>query len=224
MDLQNFEESIKFKFKDKELLKNALTHTSYAYENKINSNEKLEFLGDAVLEFVVSSFLFKNYTKLSEGEMTKVRASVVCEKSLHEIAIKHNFGDFLFLGKSEVINGGKTRAAILADAVEAVIGGIYLDTGILEAEKFIIENLKDKVKEASILCGQKDYKTVFQEKKQVNGDVSIEYTVIKEEGPDHNKRFTVLLKLNGKEMAIGERKNKKRSRNASSKDSIRKIM
>lgn len=102
MDLKKFEENIGYTFKDEELLKTALTHTSYAHENKIESNEKLEFLGDAILEFVVSDYLYKNYKKLKEGEMTKVRATVVCEESLHKIAIKHNFSDFLFVGKSEI--------------------------------------------------------------------------------------------------------------------------
>jgi len=102
MDLEQFEENIGYTFTDKELLKTALTHTSYAHDKKVESNEKLEFLGDAVLEFVVSEYLYKNYKKLKEGEMTKVRATVVCEESLHKIAIKHNFSDFLYIGKSEI--------------------------------------------------------------------------------------------------------------------------
>jgi len=102
MNLEQFEENIEYTFKDKELLKTALTHTSYAHDKKVESNEKLEFLGDAILEFVVSEYLYKNYKKLKEGEMTKVRATVVCEESLHKIAIKHNFSDFLYIGKSEI--------------------------------------------------------------------------------------------------------------------------
>ena len=113
------EENIGYVFKNKQLLKTALTHTSYAYENKVESNEKLEFLGDAILEVIVSKFLFINYNNLTEGEMTKVRASVVCENSLYQVAKKHNFSDFLFLGKSEIVNNGKNRPAILADSVEA---------------------------------------------------------------------------------------------------------
>ena len=125
-DLATLEQSIGYTFKNKDLLKNALTHTSYAYEHRIKSNEKLEFLGDSILEFISSKYLYNNYPKLKEGEMTKVRATVVCEKSLYKVAKKHNFSDFLYLGKSEQMTGGKNRPAILADSVEAVIAAIYL--------------------------------------------------------------------------------------------------
>ena len=125
MELEEFQEKIGYKFKNVNLLQTALTHTSYANENKKESNEKLEFLGDAVLEFVVSNYLFKNYHQLKEGKMTKVRATVVCEKSLHKVALKYNFGDILYLGKSEKKSGGNEKAAILADSVEAVIAAIY---------------------------------------------------------------------------------------------------
>ena len=145
MELQRLEQSIGYTFKNKELLKKALTHTSYAYENKIESNEKLEFLGDSILEFISSKYLYNNYPKLREGEMTKVRATVVCEESLYKIAKLHNFGDFLYLGKSEQRTGGKNRPAILEDSIEAIIAAIYLDGGILEAEKFIVENLKNEI-------------------------------------------------------------------------------
>ena len=121
--LQEFENNIGYRFKDKSLLKTALTHTSYAYEKKVTSNEKLEFLGDSILEFISSNFLYENYSKLNEGEMTKVRASVVCEKSLYKIATKHNFGKFLYLGRSEISNNGNKNEAILADSVEAILGG-----------------------------------------------------------------------------------------------------
>lgn len=208
-DLSILEENIGYKFKNIDLLKKALTHTSYAYENKIESNEKLEFLGDSILEFVSSKFIYNNYPNLKEGEMTKVRATVVCEESLHKIAEKHNFSDFLYVGKSERMHQGNRKMAIMADSVEAVIAAMYFDSGIEVAEKFIIDNLKDEIKTASENVGIKDHKTVLQEKLQVNGNVDIKYEIIKESGPDHDKVFTAEVKLNGKVLAIGEGKTKK---------------
>ena len=189
MKIEELEKNIGYTFKNKNLLKNALTHTSYAYEHNIQSNEKLEFLGDSILEFVSSEYMYNKYTNLKEGEMTKVRATVVCEKSLHKIAVLHNFSDFLYLGKSEVITGGNKRPAILADSVEAVIAAMFIDGGLEPAKKFIVENLKDEIEIATKHVGQKDYKTVLQEELQKNGDVKIEYKIIKETGPDHNKTF-----------------------------------
>lgn len=209
MELEKFEETIGYTFINKDLLKNALTHTSYAYEHGINSNEKLEFLGDAILEFVTSKYLYNNYQQLKEGEMTKVRASVVCEASLYKIAIKLNFSDFLYLGKSEIANNGNKRPAILADSVEAVIAAMYLDAGIETVEKFIIENLADSIEIASKNVGMKDYKTVLQEKLQEHKDAHIEYEIIQESGPDHNKKFTAQVKYNGQVLAVGEGKSKK---------------
>ena len=167
MDLKVFEKNIGVSFKDESILKRALTHTSYAYENNVESNEKLEFLGDSILEFVTSKYLYENYPNLKEGEMTKVRATVVCEESLYKIAQRHNFSDFLFLGRSELSNT-KVRTAILADSVEAVIAAIYLSVGLDAAYKFIIDNLKESIEIASKHVGMKDYKTVLQEKLQVN--------------------------------------------------------
>ena len=126
MELQELENEIGYTFKDKNLLKKALTHTSYAYENNMESNEKLEFLGDSILEFISSKYIYENYPKLKEGEMTKVRATVVCEDSLYKIAKKHNFSDFLYLGRSEKTTCKDGRPAILADSVEAVIAAMYI--------------------------------------------------------------------------------------------------
>lgn len=207
--MRRLEEEIGYIFKDKELLKKALTHTSYAYEQNKESNEKLEFLGDSILEFITSDYLYKNYQNLKEGEMTKVRATVVCENSLYEVAQMHNFSDFLYLGKSERKIKKEVRPAILADSVEAVIAAIYLDGGIEEAQKFIIKNLKEPIKVASKHVGQKDYKTVLQEKLQKHGEVEIKYTITKESGPDHNKTFEAKVEYNNKMLAIGVGKSKK---------------
>ena len=209
--MEKLEKNIGYTFKNKELLKKALTHTSYAYENGVESNEKLEFLGDSILEFISSIYLFKNYSNLKEGEMTKVRASVVCEKSLYKVAKRHNFSDFLYLGKSERISGGEDRPAILADSVEAVIAAIYLDGGIEVAQKFIDENLKEEIEIASKNVGQKDYKTVLQEKLQQNGEVEIKYIILRETGPDHDKTFEAQVECNHKKLAVGEGKSKKQA-------------
>ncbi len=210
-DLATLEQSIGYTFKNKDLLKNALTHTSYAYEHRIKSNEKLEFLGDSILEFISSKYLYNNYPKLKEGEMTKVRASVVCEESLYKIASKHNFSDFLYVGKSEKIHQGNRKVAIMADSVEALIAAIYFDSGLEEAEKFIVDNLKDEIEVASKNVGMKDHKTVLQEKLQVHGNVDIKYEIINETGPDHDKTFTAQVKLNGKVLATGTGKTKKQA-------------
>ena len=210
-NLSILEKNIGYKFKNVDLLKKALTHTSYAYENKVESNEKLEFLGDSILEFLSSKYIYNNYPNLKEGEMTKVRATVVCEESLYKIANKHNFSDFLYVGKSERMHQGNRKVAILADSVEAVIAAMYFDSGLETVEKFIIENLKDEIKIASQNVGMNDHKTVLQERLQVNGNVDIKYDIIKEDGPDHDKTFTAEVKLDGKVLAIGEKKKKKQA-------------
>lgn len=221
--MQTIEEKIGYTFQNKELLKKALTHTSYAYENNIESNEKLEFLGDSILEFVSSKYLYENYPELKEGEMTKVRATVVCEKSLHKVAKMHDFSDFLYLGKSERKMGGQERPAILADSVEAVIAAIYLDGGIEQAEKFIIQSLKEDIEIATKHVGDKDYKTVLQEKLQEHGDVKIEYEIIKEEGPDHNKSFEVQVSCDGKKLAKGKGRSKKEAQMNAAQKALEKL-
>lgn len=221
--LQEFENNIGYIFKNKSLLKTALTHTSYAYEKKVDSNEKLEFLGDSILEFISSNFLYKNYTNLNEGEMTKVRASVVCEKSLYKIATKHNFGKFLYLGKSELSNNGNRNEAILADSVEAIIAAIFLDGGLEPAKKFIIDNLAEEIKVASKNVGLKDYKTVLQERLQHKGNVNIEYNILKETGPDHNKMFEAEVKCNGKHLATGKGSSKKSAEMEAARKAIEQI-
>ena len=209
--MESLEKAIGYEFKNKKLLNQALTHTSYAYEHNVESNEKLEFLGDSILEFISSEYLYKNYPNLREGEMTKVRATVVCESSLYKVAKVHGFSDFLNLGKSERLSGGKERPAILADSVEAVIAAMFLDGGLEVAKEFIISSLKNEIEIASKNVGLKDYKTVLQEKLQVHGEVKIEYTIIKEMGPDHDKSFEAEVKCNGKKLATGIGKSKKQA-------------
>lgn len=221
MNIEEIEKNIDYVFKDKRLIETALTHTSYANEKNKESYEKLEFLGDSILEFLSSKYLYNNFPNLSEGELTKVRAQVVCEDSLKEVANKHKFYNYILVGKSEKANGGNKKAAILADTVEAVIAAIYFDGGLEEAEKFIINNLKDAIEYATKHIGLKDYKTVLQEKLQKNGDVHIEYKIIKEEGPDHDKTFTAQVICNGKILAVGKGKSKKLAEMQAAKSALK---
>ena len=208
-DLELLEKSIGYSFKNIDLLKTALTHTSYAYEKKVESYERMEYLGDSILEFISSEYLYENYKNLTEGEMTKVRAYAVCEDSLYKIAKKHNFSDFLYLGKSE--KGYKDeKKAILSDTVEAVIAAIYIDSNdINESRKFIIKSIKESIEYSSKHVGEKDYKSALQEKLQVNGEISIKYNIISEKGPDHNKEFCSEVVVNGKKIASGKGRSKK---------------
>ena len=221
-NLQKLEDSIGYTFKNKSLLENALTHTSYANEHKISSNEKLEFLGDSILEFISSKYIYNNYPKLKEGEMTKVRAEVVCEDSLYVVAKKHNFSDFLFVGKSEQLHQGNRKVAIMADSVEAIIAAMYFDGGLNEAEKFIVNNLKDEIEIATKNVGIKDHKTILQEKLQEHGNVSIKYEIISESGPDHNKTFVAQVKLDGKVLANGTGKTKKQAEQEAARKALEK--
>lgn len=209
MDNMGIEENIGYHFKNKELLETALTHTSYAYENNMPSNEKLEFLGDSILEFISSDYLYEKYKNLKEGEMTKVRATVVCEKSLYKIAQKHQFGEYIKIGKSERKTRGDKKPAILADSVEAIIAAMYLDGGLEPVKKFILENLKEEIEIATKHVGDKDYKTVLQEKLQEKGEIKIEYHIIAEKGPDHDKTFEAEVEVEGKTLASGIGKSKK---------------
>ena len=205
----NVEESIGYTFKNKGLLWEALTHTSYANENNVHSNEKLEFLGDSILEFVSSKYLYVKFPKLNEGELTKLRATVVCEDSLYQVAKKHNISEYIRVGHSERAHGGNLKTTILADSIEAIIAAIFFDGGIEEADKFIIDNLEEAMEQASKNVGKKDYKTVLQEKYQKSGPVHIEYKIIKESGTDHDKTFTAEVILNGKVLANGTGRSKK---------------
>ena len=221
-NLGELEEKIGYTFKNKKLLRNALTHTSYSYQFGGKSYERLEYLGDSILEFISSEWLFKNYNNLTEGEMTKVRAATVCENSLFQIANKYNFSDFLFLGKSE-LTSHNIKKAILADSVEAVIAAIYLDSGMEQARKFIVDNLKDKIEYCSHHIGDKDYKTILQEKLQEEGNIKITYKTIKEEGPDHDKFFTVRLECEGKLLSYGKGKSKKLAEMEAAKLALEKL-
>ena len=209
-DLEILEKNIGYTFNNKLLLTTAIVHKSFANENNIESYEKLEFLGDSILEFISSKYLYEKFPKLNEGELTKLRATLVCEDSLYEIAKSINMSDFILLGKSELATGGNKKVAIMADTIEALIAAMYFDSGNLDiCEKFIIKHLEKEAEEASKHVGQKDHKTILQEFLQKHGNVDIEYEIIKEEGPDHDKKFTSEVKCNGKVLGVGEGKTKK---------------
>lgn len=210
--MKTFEEILGYKFKNAKLLENALTHSSYANESHSvhGSNERLEFLGDSILSIIVSEYLYKNYKKLPEGELTKLRASLVCEKTLCMFSKQLNVGDYILLGKGEANNHGNERASILADAFEAILAAIYLDGGMDVAKKhvlrFIIPELENGEYDLFI-----DYKTSLQEIIQRNPEERLSYVLVDESGPDHDKRFTVEVHLNSNIIGTGVGKSKKQA-------------
>ncbi|MGN0606093.1 MAG: ribonuclease III [Oscillospiraceae bacterium] len=222
IEISEFEEILKYTFKNKNLIKEALSHSSYANENKKtrHSNERLEFLGDSVLSIVVSQYLFQHFTHLPEGELTKIRASLVCEKSLHVFAKQINLGKYIFLGKGEENTGGRERPSILADAFEAVIAAIYLDGGLEAAEKHILRFIPEDIDSKKQMSNFSDYKTILQEVIQKNPEEKIEYSLVSESGPDHNKAFTVQVCLNSNVIGRGTGKSKKDAEQMAAKEAL----
>ena len=215
-DLKELQTKIGYTFKNENILLNAITHSSFANEQKDNQpfNERLEFLGDSVLSIVVSDYLFELNKNSPEGDLTKTRAALVCEGSCHEFAKKIELGTFLRLGKGEELSGGRTRASILADAFEAVIAAIYLDGGIETASKFILEFVKNEQVSAE------DYKTKLQEIIQKNPEERLRYSVVDEQGPDHNKVFTVNVKINSNVIGTGTGYSKKTAEQLAAKQAL----
>ena len=220
-NLEEFQGKIRYYFNDKELLIEALSHSSYANEKRKgrNSNERLEFLGDSVLSIVVSQYLFEHFTHLPEGELTKIRASLVCEKSLYEFAKQIDLGEHILLGKGEENTGGRERVSILADAFEAVLAAIYLDGGMEPARRhvmnFVLRELQHTDDEVF-----KDYKTALQEIIQRNPEEAVSYILTGESGPDHDKEFTVEVRLNSNVIGRGTGKNKKRAEQMAAKEAL----
>ena len=207
--LHELEKIIGYSFKNRSLLSHALTHSSYANEkhwDKTRCNERLEFLGDAVLELVSSNFLFRNYPTMPEGEMTKLRASLVCEPTLAFCAEAISLGNYLLLGKGEDLTGGRKRPSVVSDAMEAVIGAIYLDGGLANAKEFIYRYILNDIEHKQLLY---DSKTILQELVQAEYKEGLVYELLKEEGPDHNKTFEVCVKLGGRVIGNGTGRTKK---------------
>ncbi len=224
--LQEFQDKILYQFKNVELLNRAFTHSSYANEHKKRKmlcNERLEFLGDSILSVVVSDFIFNKYPNYPEGELTKLRATVVCEPSLAYVAQRLNLGKYLLLGKGEEATGGRERVSILADVFEAVIGSIYLDGKLDISSKFILSNLEDIIDEAVKGNLFIDYKTELQEVLQKTTKADIKYIVLKEEGPDHNKTFHVGVKVGDELLGEGIGKSKKEAEQSCAKEALNRI-
>ena len=219
--MAELENIIGYKFNDERLLKTALTHSSFANEHKmeIKCNERLEFLGDSVLSIIVSSHLFTHFSHLPEGELTKIRAGLVCEKSLYEFSKRINLGDFIYLGKGEENTGGRKRASILADAFEAVIAAVYLDGGIEKATEFVLKFIPDDF-EIEKHGAFEDYKTILQEIIQKNPEEKVEYTLVGEEGPDHDKVFVVEVRLNSNLIGKGSGRSKKQAEQNAAKEAL----
>ena len=199
------EKNIGYVFENKGLIKTALTHSSYVNENKNSrDNERLEFLGDSILSLVVSNYIFNYKSNLKEGELTKIRASCVCEKSLINVANKLKIGDYIRLGKGEQNSGGKKRTSILADATEAIIAAIYLDSDLETVSKYVILWLEDTIVSAIKHKKDSDYKSKLQEEIQkVKGRV-LKYEVVDVEGPDHDRKFTICVYCDNKLIGKGQ--------------------
>ena len=217
----DIEKNLKYTFKNKQLLAEALSHSSYANEKKKvrRSNERLEFLGDSVLSIVVSQYLFLHYTHLPEGELTKIRASLVCEKSLFEFAKQIQLGEFILLGKGEENTGGRERPSILADAFEAVIAAIYLDGGLNAATEYVLRFIPEDI-DSRKYSAFNDYKTVLQEIIQKNPEEKVEYHLAGQSGPDHNKAFKVQVCLNSNVIGTGIGKSKKEAEQMAAKEAL----
>ena len=216
--MQEFEKLIGYTFSDKSLLERALSHSSYANEKHSpkDSNERLEFLGDSVLGFITAEYYYKN-SSLPEGELTRLRAATVCEKALFEFSKEIELFRFLYLGKGEENTGGRDRASINSDAFEAVIAAIYLDGGLDEAKKFVLRFVE---KHAKTQGDFKDYKTKLQEVIQKNPEETLEYVLVGESGPDHNKSFEVEVHLNSNVIGKGKGKSKKNAEQEAAREAL----
>ncbi|MGE4284835.1 MAG: ribonuclease III [Clostridia bacterium] len=224
--LKVFQNQIGYRFKNIQNLVIALTHSSYANENRhsnILSNERHEFLGDAVLNIIISDHIYRKYPELPEGELTRVRASVVCEPSLAQCAQKLEIGRFLLLGKGEDLTGGRERISILSDAFEAIIAAIFLDSDLDAAKQWVLEQLSETVKAAVEGTVFKDYKTILQELVQKNNEERIEYEIVQERGPDHNKEFCVEARQNNKIVGHGIGKSKKEAEQNAAKHALEQL-
>lgn len=224
--LKEFQEIIGYKFTNENYLRVALTHSSYAHENKnkkTKNNERLEFLGDSVLGLVVSKYIFENYPDLPEGNLTKIRAAVVCEKSLFDCALNIDLGKYIIIGRGEERTGGRKRMSILSDAYEALIAAMFLDSNLETVREWVLGQLCDTIDAAARGKIAKDFKTEFQEEAQNRGEATISYRVVASSGPDHDKTFTVNVYLNGEQMGEGEGSSKKKAEQNAAQNALVKL-
>ena len=218
-NIKELQEKLGYTFNDEAVLVRALSHSSYVNENHSagDSNERLEFLGDSVLGLITAENFFKNYTKLPEGELTKLRAATVCEKSLAGFARQLELGKYLLLGKGEILTGGRERPSIQADAFEAIIAAIYLDGGMESARNFVLKYIEEAIRQQQSI---RDYKTMLQEVVQRNPGEIIEYVLTGETGPDHDKRFEVEVHLNSNVIGRGIGKSKKKAEQEAAREAL----
>lgn len=221
---EELEEIIGYTFKDKGLLDNALTHSSYCNEKRnaetaLPSNERLEFLGDSVLSIVVSDYIYKNYRSFNEGDLTRIRAAVVCENTLAEFARSIHLGDFIKLGHGEIVTHGRERKSILSDAFEALIAAVYLDGGIEKASEFVLFHIVNAVKQ-HMRKGVEDYKSRLQRISQEAPEELLEYVLIDEKGPPHDRLFTIEVRLNSNVLGTGTGRSKREAEQLAAKQAL----
>ena len=223
--LRELARALGVEFHNLNFLQQALTHTSYANESKGNivHNERLEFLGDAVLELASSTYLYQHFPQMPEGQLTKTRASIVCSATLAKLAAGLHLGDYLLLGHGEEMGGGRTRQTNLEDAFESVIGAIYIDQGWEAAQAYVLRQLESEfelVKHGAIL---KDYKTILQEEVYQHEGQSVVYELVAEEGPDHDKSFTFQVRITGRVMGQGTGRSKKEAEQHAAREALEKL-
>ena len=221
--MKALEEKLGYTFQDPSLLVHALTHSSYANEHKnegLTSNERLEFLGDSVLGMVVADHLYRTHPDMPEGELTRTRAALVCEESLHDVAKSLNLGEYLRLGKGEDAGGGRSRPSILADATESLLAAVYLDGGIAQARRLIRKLILDQEREKAV---DRDYKTALQELVQRTPGSAIAYRLVKETGPDHCRVIVMEVTIGGTAAGQGEGRTKKEAEQMAAKAAIERL-
>ncbi|MCI5897961.1 MAG: ribonuclease III [Firmicutes bacterium] len=225
MNSEKLSEQIGYTFQNPELLRNALTHSSYTNEkghSGFKDNERLEFLGDAVFDAVISEYLYEKLEDVEEGKLTKLRALIVCERSLADRAERFRIGDYLYLGKGEEHTGGRKRVSIIADATEALIGAVFLDGGWDSAKDMVLRNFMPVIEDALAGKLSRDYKTELQEMYQQRGSMEIRYATVREEGPDHCKIFTIGLWMNGEKVSEGSGRTKKEAEQNAAKAALKR--
>ena len=217
--MNSLEKAIGYSFKNRELLEQALTHSSYANERDTVSYERLEFLGDSILGWIAADHLYRNTVNMSEGKMTRLRAEHVCEQALYPVAVKLGIGEHLRLSKGEELSGGRSRVSILADTVEALIAAIYLDGGLEAARKFVFDHVLD-IADLTGDVSHTDYKSELQELVQKDAGGTVEYSLVSQSGPDHDKRFVFSVAVNGKPLGSGEGRSKKEAEQAAAEKAL----
>ena len=223
MDINQFQKNIGYFFKNSQLLKTAFTHTSYANEHGIESYERLEFLGDAIVDFLVGEYLFYNFPGINEGMMTRIRAALVCEKTLSELATEIGIGECMLLGNGAELCGDRTRPSILADMFEAHIAAMYLDAGIDNTREYLRSLYKGRIEKAAKSGQVIDYKTKLQEKLQEKGACNIVYEIISSDGPIHHCLFEMQVVANGKILGKGSAYSKKEAQQRAAEDALNKL-